>query len=168
MAGLSNAVGNKSYLKQKYTANKAQGEKLGGTEFTMSFPGYDNVGVLVRTTQLPMMQREDVEDFGPNGVKFVQSGPITNSGEIQVQCVETITGEIMKMVVDVIANKTMLDIDLSAAAESLAGGSPDALKFTLNDCKISCDQVDMATEDVTALVRPSLRIVYNWVENGLD
>lgn len=168
MAGLSNAKGNKSFLKKKYTANKAQGEKLNGTEFEMSFPDYPNVSVLVRTAQIPMMQREDVEDFGPNGVKFVQSGPLTNSGEIQVQCVETITGEVFKMIVDVVNNKTQQDIVLKASSESLAGESPDSLTFTMLDCKISCDQVDLSTEDVGQLVRPSLRIVYNWVENGAD
>lgn len=168
MAGPSNAVGRKGFLKKKYEANKAQGEKLGGTEFVMKFPGYPNLEALVRTAQIPMMQREDVEDFGPNGVKFSQYGPLTNSGEIQVQVVETITGEVCKMVVDVVANKKYLDITLQAAAESLAGDAVAAHKYEMLDCKIACDQIDLSTEDVTTLVRPSLRITYNWVDNEAD
>lgn len=168
MAGHSNAVGRKGFLKKKYEANKAQGEKLNGSEYKMTFPGYPNLETLIRTAQIPMMQREDVEDFGPNGVKFSQYGPLTNSGEIQVQCVETLTGEVCKMVVDVVANKKYLDISLQASAESLAGDAVAAHKFELLDCRIAMDQVDLSTEDVTTLVRPSLRIIYNWVDNEAD
>jgi hypothetical protein len=32
------------------------------------------------------------------------------------------------------------------------------------DCKIYSDAIDFSTEDVTAAVRPSLRIVYNWID----
>lgn len=168
MPGHQNTIGRKGYLKKKYESNKAAGEKLGGTEFSMNFPEYPNISVLVRTTQIPMMQREDVEDYGPNGMKFSQYGPLTNSGEIQVQCVETITGEVCKMIVDVVANKKYQDITLQAAAESLSGEAVSAHKFEMLDCKIACDQIDLSTEDVTVLVRPSLRITYNWVDNEAD
>jgi hypothetical protein len=163
-AGHSNAVGNKAFLKSYYTANKSQGEKLVGAEFTMVFDGDDNMGTLIRTAQMPEMTREDVEDYGPNGTKFNQHGPIRNSGEMSVQCVETISGTVLQFIKDQIENKSYTDITFSQNPESLSGSTTDAGTITLLDCKIYCDAVDFSTEDVTALVRPSLRIVYNWID----
>ncbi|EGF7384591.1 baseplate protein, partial [Escherichia coli] len=38
------------------------------------------------------------------------------------------------------------------------------LSRTYSHCKVYSDAVDFSSEDVTAVVRPTLRIVYNWVE----
>jgi hypothetical protein len=38
-----------------------------------------------------------------------------------------------------------------------------ATTIEMLDCKIYSDAIDFSTEDVTAAVRPSLRIVYNWI-----
>ncbi|SPW74171.1 putative baseplate protein [Escherichia coli] len=42
----------------------------------MTIKGYEKLSVLVRTTQLPEMTREDVEDYGPGGMKINQHGPL--------------------------------------------------------------------------------------------
>lgn len=164
MSGHTNTKGSRSFLKSNYTANKAKGEGLISAEFKMTFDGYENLTVLVRTAQMPEMTREDVEDYGPMGLKFNQHGPLRNSGEIQVQCLETISGDVMQFIKDRITAKDYIDITMSATPESLAGNVTDSTTVYMDDCKIYCDAIDMSTEDVTAFVRPSLRIVYNWVD----
>lgn len=164
MAGHSNAVGNAAYLKTQYTANKSMGEKLNGSEFLLTIVDNENLSALIRTAQLPERTREDVEDYGPNGMKFNQHGPIRNSGEMPCQCVETIKGDMLAFIKDAVNNKSYFDVIVAAAPESLGGVAPDSLSVTLYDCKIYVDGTDLSTEDVTALVRPNLRIVYNFIE----
>ncbi|HCW1469903.1 TPA: baseplate protein, partial [Escherichia coli] len=96
--GHNNTKGNRKFIKGRYTANAAKGERLVSSEFQLTFAGHEDISVLVRTSQIPEMTRENVEDYGPNGVKFNQHGPIRNSGEIQVQCVETIEGDILQFI----------------------------------------------------------------------
>lgn len=163
-SGHFNSRGNVGFLREKYDRNRLAGEKLIGAEFEMNFEGYQNLGVLVRSTQMPEMARQDVEDVGPMGLLFNQHGSLKNSGEIQVQCVETITGAVSAMVIALVKTKNYVNITIKASPESLSGAAPASLVRRMSDCKIYCDQVDMSTEDNAALVRPSLRIVYNWVD----
>lgn len=79
--GHNNTKGNRKFIKGRYTANAAKGERLVSSEFQLTFAGHEDISVLVRTSQIPEMTREDVEDYGPNGVKFNQHGPIRNSGK---------------------------------------------------------------------------------------
>ncbi|EAS5032271.1 baseplate protein [Salmonella enterica] len=166
--GHRNTRGNKKFLKARYTANVAKGEALVSSEFQLTFRGFENLSVLVRTAQIPEMTREDVEDYGPNGVKYNQHGPIRNSGELQVQCVETIEGDILQFIKDRIAAKDYVDIEMAATPESKSVGTEAkttaATTIEMLDCKIYSDAIDMSTEDVTAAVRPPLRIVYNWID----
>ncbi|EFH8163161.1 baseplate protein [Escherichia coli] len=162
--GHFNSRGNVGYLKEKYDRNRMAGEKLIGAEFELTIRGYANLSILVRTTQYPEMARQDVEDTGPMGLLFNQHGVLKNSGEIQVQCVETITGEVAAMVIEIVKTKKYVDMTIKSTPESLSGSGAASLIRELSDCKIYCDQVDLATEDNTALVRPGLRIVYNWVQ----
>lgn len=68
--GHSNTKGNKKFLKGRYTAHVAKGERLVSAEFQLTFRGHKHLSVLVRTAQIPEMTREDVEDYGPNGIKL--------------------------------------------------------------------------------------------------
>ena len=153
--GHNNTKGNRKFIKGRYTANAAKGERLVSSEFQLTFAGHE-------------VTREDVEDYGPNGVKFNQHGPIRNSGEIQVQCVETIEGDILQFIKDRIAEKDYVDITMAATPESKSSGvnavTKAATTIEMLDCKIYSDAIDFSTEDVTAAVRPSLRIVYNWID----
>lgn len=72
--GHNNTKGNRKFIKGRYTANAAKGERLVSSEFQLTFAGHEDISVLVRTSQIPEMTREDVEDYGPNGVKFNQHG----------------------------------------------------------------------------------------------
>ncbi|EMY9630640.1 baseplate protein [Salmonella enterica] len=166
--GHSNTKGNKKFLKGRYTTHVAKGERLVSAEFQLTFRGHEHLSVLVRTAQIPEMTREDVEDYGPNGIKFNQHGPIRNSGELQVQCVETIEGDILKFIKERIAAKDYVDIEMAATPESKATSvdvpTNPLTTIEMLDCKIYSDAIDMSTEDVTAAVRPPLRIVYNWID----
>ncbi len=129
----------------------------------MTIKGYENLSILIRTTQFPEMTREDVEDVGPGGLKFNQHGVMRNSGEFQASCVETIEGHVFKAVRELVREKKYVDIVISASIESKAGGD-GGMKRTFTHCKVYCDAIDMSSEDVTTAVRPSLRIVYNWAD----
>ncbi|HEY3591748.1 MAG TPA: baseplate protein [Buttiauxella sp.] len=162
MSGHFNARGDMGMLKQNYNRNKAAGEKLMGYEFEVSFAGYPELTVLVRTMQIPERSRENVEDNGPSGLKFSQYGALKNNGEIQLQCVDTLQGAVSAMIVKCVQERKYIDITLKATPESLSGLTPPAHKTELSDCMIACDQVDFSTEDTAVLVKPSLRITYNF------
>jgi len=164
MSGHSNAKGNMSFVKQQFRKNLDAGEKMSGAEFEMVFNNNPNMTVLVRTTQLPAQGRADVEDFGPMGVSFTQAGPLENKGEVTVSCVETIKGIVVPFVTDLVRGKKYVDITIRPTPESLAGKSPTGTTCRLEHCKIRCDAIDLATEDVQALVKPNMTITYNWYE----
>lgn len=164
MPGHSNSRGNIGFLKSRYQKNMAAGEKLSAAEFEMTIDGYPNFSVLVRSAQIPAIGRAEIEDFGPNGLKFVQQGPYENSGEVTVQAVETLKGEVLKSVYDIVINKKYVHINIQPTPESLAGSAPSGTAWRMEDCKLRSDAVDQSTEDVTALVKPSITITYNWKE----
>lgn len=164
MSGHFNARGDVGFLKENFNRNLGAGEKLIGSEFWMDIHGHGELSVLIRSTQIPEIAREDVEDTGPMGLKFNQHGTLKNSGEITVTCVETLEGAVYAAVVNLVRHKKYVDITIRATPESLSGVSSPSLIRKLGHCKVYCEAVDLATEDTTALVKPSLRIVYNWVE----
>lgn len=163
MSGFANTKADTAFLKSRFNKNVAAGEKLVGAEYWMTFKGYENLSILVRSTQIPEMTREDVEDFGPGGMKFNQHGTLRNSGEYQVTCAETIDGTVLAAVKDLVYGKKYIEVTVQAAAESNSGDHKGLIR-TFSHCKIYSDAVDFSSEDVTTVVRPTLRIVYNWVE----
>lgn len=163
MSGFANTKADTAFLKSRFNKNVAAGEKLIGSEYWMTFKGYENLSVLVRSTQIPEMTREDVEDFAPGGMKFNQHGTLRNSGEFQVTCAETIEGTVLAAVKDLVYGKKYIEVTVQAAAES-NGGDHKGLIRNYSHCKIYSDAVDFSSEDVTTVVRPTLRIVYNWAE----
>lgn len=163
MAGLSNAKGNLTFLKKRLDTLMGAGEKLVGCDYWVVINGHTDMSVLIRTTQLPEVAREDVEDFAPSGMKFSQYGAYRNSGEITMSVQEVLTGAVMKMVKNAVINKEMVDIDIYLAPESMGGEGNEPIA-RMEYCKLNVDAVDMSAEDVTALVRPNIRVVYNWHE----
>lgn len=164
MPGHSNTKGNIGFLKKNYQKNMAAGEKLSAAEFEMTIDGYPNLSVLVRSTQIPALGRAEIEDFGPMGLKFVQQGPYENSGEITVGAIETIKGDVLAALYDIVINKKYVNLNIKPTPESLAGGAPKGTAWRMEDSKLRCDAIDMSTEDVTALVKPQITITYNWKE----
>lgn len=158
----NNAVGNLGFLKKRFSANAAAGEKLVGSEFYVEIEGFPGLSILIRNAQLPELTREDVEDFAPSGVKTVQHGTFRNSGEWQMQCAETIKGDVLLALKSIVLGKQYVNMNFYISPESL-GGNGDPIR-KMEYCKLSLDAVDFATEDVTQIVRPSIRVVYNWQE----
>ncbi|MDC9590756.1 baseplate protein [Xenorhabdus sp. XENO-10] len=163
MAGFSNSRANKAFLRKRFNQSKAAGERLVGADYWMVIRGYEHLSILIRTTQLGEFTREDVEDYAPSGVKINQHGVFRNQGEFQFQCAETIEGDVLTAAKEWVLEKVYLDIDIYLASESKNGEWGKPIR-TYEMVKLYCDAVDMAAEDVTAIVRPSMRAVYNWQE----
>ncbi len=164
MAGHYNTEGDTTYLKNRFTQNLNAGEKLVGSEFVLNVVEYPDLSVLIRSAQFPAMGRVDVEDFGQMGLGFTQAGALENKGEITISAAETITGTVLAALREVIAAKSSVTIVVKATPESTSGDTPDSLYFKLLHCKLRCDAVDLSTEDNTAIVRPNITVVYNWVD----
>lgn len=163
MPGFANTKGDMTFLKSRFNKSLAAGERLVGAEFWMTIKGHEELSILVLTTQIPEMTREDVEDFAPGGMKINQHGPVRNSGEFQVTLGETIEGDVLKTVKEMVYGKHYMDVTMEGAAESNSGANKGLIrKYT--HCKIYSDAVDFSSEDVTSIVRPTLRIIYNWAE----
>jgi len=163
MAGFTNSKANKGYLRKRFNQSVAAGERLVGADYWMVIRGYENLSILIRTTQLGEFTREDVEDFVPSGVKINQHGVFRNQGEFQFQCAETISGEVLKAVKEWVMEKVYIDIDIYLATESNGGEQGKPIR-SYEMVKLYCDAVDLASEDVTVVVRPSMRAVFNWQE----
>lgn len=158
----NNAAGNKTYLRKRLDANAQAGEKLVGSEYWVEIENYPGLSILVRTAQLPEMTREDVEDYAPSGIKTNSHGVLRNQTEFQMQLAETITGTVLKALRSMVFNKEYLTLNFYLSPESLGGQSDPIRKMEY--CRLSCDAVDFAAEDVSQVVRPSVRVVCNWQE----
>lgn len=164
MAGFSNAAGNMGFLKQKFLKNVNAGEKMMGAEFKMTLDEYPEMEYLIRSTQMPAMGRAEVEDFGQNGLKINQQGTVENSGEVAVTFAETISGEGLRIIREIIREKKYVNVNIESTPESTAGVGADSHKFKLEFCKFRTDAIDLSTEDTAAVVKPSLTIGYNWFD----
>ena len=162
--GHSNTKGQPSFLKKRFLQNVGAGEKLGASEFEMTFDDYPNINVRVRNTQMPGERRTGQEDFGPMGLKFVQYGPRENSGELTVMCVETIKGDVLAFLTKVVRDKEYLKMTIRPTPESLNGASPKGTTCRLEHCMLVSEPLDISTEDAAALVKPTITITYNWKE----
>jgi hypothetical protein len=164
MAGFSNAKGNTSFLKQKFLKNVNAGEKMMGAEFEMTIEEYPDLSVLIRSTQMPAMGRADVEDYGQQGLGFMQAGALENKGEIAVMAAETITGSVLTALREIVRDKKYVTISIKSTPESMDGNGATAHQFKLEHCKVRSDAIDLSTEDAAAIVKPSMTITYNWVD----
>lgn len=168
MAGFENTKANRQYMKDMYLKNRQAGEKLLANNFRLKFEGFDNLTVLVRTSQYPAMGHADVEDYSQGGLLMNQSGSLENNGEITVTCTETIKGDVLRALKDIILNKKQINIEMHSESESL-GGKVDGSGCKMLDCKLRSDPIEHSTEDQVALVKPSFTIKYGWVDHeGVD
>lgn len=168
MAGFENNKVNRPYMKDMYIKNKQAGEKLLANNFRLVIEGFEDLEVLVRSTQYPAMGYADAEDFARGGLTMVQAGSLENSGEITVTATETIKGDVLKTLKDIILNKMYVDIKLHTEAESLGGAIPFS-SCKMLDCKLRSDAIEFSVEDPAALVKPSFTIKYGWVDHeGID
>lgn len=80
--GHNNTKGNRKFIKGRYTANAAKGERLVSSEFQLTFAGHEDISVLVRTSQIPEMTREiwsewcEVQPARTNSKLWGNPGPV--------------------------------------------------------------------------------------------
>ncbi len=164
MAGYANAKGNMGLLRKNYKAHVANGELVIGSEFQMTFVSEDQrLTTMIRTTQVPELKRQEIEDVGQGGIMFRQQGAFMNAGQINVTCVENLDGSLYKMIRDCVVNKKHIDVEVKLITESK--GTPVKYhEYDLYDCSIGCEALDLSTEDNTVLLKPNLLVTYNWFE----
>jgi len=162
MANISNVNQNVPLVKGSYKKMVSLGEGAKGDDFRMVIERYPNLEYLVQATQLPGLKREMIETKGPHGVMFQQQGNIMNAQDITITFKEVISGKALAALRDWVKNKRYLRINLALVSESQPE-STDPGSFTLEDCWIEIDGIDLSVEDTTVLVKPTGTIHANWI-----
>lgn len=162
MANIADVKGSVDKTRANYRKLLALGEGVSSDEFAMTFEGNDDIRYLVQTTQLPALQREIIESFGPFGVQFNQQGKFKNAQDISISFKEVITGKAYTFLRDLVKNKTYMAIKISLLGESHTSSNA-ATSLLLEDCWIELEAVDLSVEDGGTLMRPSGTLHANWV-----
>jgi len=164
MAKITGASGNTELFQKSYNTHVAKGEGLIGTDFLLEIEGFEDNATLIQAAQLPPLMREMIESYGPMGVRVLQQGNYNNAAEIPITFKEVIKGDVYKMVRDWVVNKRYLRCRLKATPESMNGKGASAHNFTMHDCWLSLDGVDLSVEDRAALVKPAGTLYANYIE----
>lgn len=162
MANISNVSGSVPLIKKSYKKWLALGEKVTGNEFKLVIEDYPDLTYLVSSTQLPMMQREMVETYGPNGVKFMQQGRYVNAQDVTITFEEVITGKMYQALRDWVKNKKYLKVTMGLVSESQTTSS-EYTTVVMEDCWIELEGVDLSKEDGATVVKPSGTLHANWI-----
>ena len=157
-----NAKGNKNFIKEKFLKGRALGERANASHFSMKVKGYPGLDYRIASTQLPALERELIESYGPMGTNSNYQGNLKNAGELTVVIEETIDAKAMKDLIDIIDNKKYVDIEVAMTPEDTSGAPSMTAK--LSECSLACEAADLANESVTEFVKVSVTFRYNWVE----
>ena len=161
MPNISNVVGNLSLAKTVYSKLLGYGEGATGDDFEMTISEYPDLAFLCQTTQLPAMARENIESYGPHGVKFNQQGRYINAQDVPVSFKEVITGKSYEALRECVKEKKYLDVEIRLKSESNESGA-ESTTVLLEDCWLELEGVDLSVEDAT-IVKPTGTIHANWV-----
>ncbi len=161
MPNINTQGANIPLVKRSYKKLLALGEGINSTDFTMVFDGYENLGYLVQTGQLPEMKREVIDSKGSHGVMFKQQGNFINAGDVTIAFKEVISGELLTTLRKIVKEKIYLDIFLTLNSETKPEGIPGS-NLLLEDCWIELDATDLDNDSGTTLIKPSGTIHYNW------
>ena len=115
---------------------------------------------LVQATQLPALQRENIETYGPQGVQFNQQGRFKNAQDIPITFKEVIKGVAYATIRDWVAKKHYLSVELHISGESYRDAKP-GLFLLMENCWLELDGVDLNVEDA-AIIKPSGTLHTNW------
>lgn len=162
MANISGVEANIPLIKKSYKKFVALGERVTGNEFKMVIEDYPDLTYLVSTVQLPMMQREMVELYGPSGVKFMQQGRYINAQDVSITFEEVISGKMYEALRDWVKNKQYLKVTMGLVSESQTTSS-EFTTVVMEDCWIELEGVDLSKEDGAAAIKPSGTIHANWI-----
>lgn len=162
MANISDVKGSVDLVKKSYKKFMALGEGVSGDEFMMKIEGYDDLGFLVQTSQLPAIMRENIESYGPHGIQFNQQGRFKNAQDVPVSFKEVISGKAYKALREWIKEKKYLKVTLALVGESFSSSKPETT-VVMEDCWIEIEGADLSVEDGATLVKPSGTLHANWV-----
>lgn len=162
MANITDVYGNIPKYKAGYKKLLGLGEGIASDEFIMTIENYPEIRWLIQATQLPALQRENIESYGPHGVQFNQAGKYKNAQDVTITIKETIKGYAYKFLRECVQNKTYLTIKLACTGESFTGGNGHT-DVLLEDAWIEIDAQDLQVDDGTTLVRPSGTIHASWI-----
>lgn len=157
-----NAKGQRNFIREKFIAHRKVGERLNASHYEMIVDGYPNLTLKIAATQLPGLERVLIESFGAMGVESNHQGNIKNAGEVNTSIEETIKGDTLKDLNKIIYNKEYMDITINVTPEEKAGEA--IYTCELLECSLMYDNVDLANESVTELVKPAVTIRYNWAD----
>lgn len=161
MPNITGVKGNVKKIRHAYRKLVGLGEGAKADDFIMAIEGNADIRYLVQVSQLPAMQREPVETYGPFGVQFVQMGRYKNAVEVPITFKEIISGKVYEFLREKLKNKDYIEIQLALAGESYPSSIP-ANSIKMEDCWIELDGVDLSVEDNT-LVRPAGTLHANWI-----
>lgn len=162
MSLTTGAKGNRNTFKQHFMKSRAVGERQNAAHFAMSFDGFDDLNIKVSSTQLPAMERELIESYGAMGTMQNFQGNWKNAGEITVVIEETIKGDTLATLRNIIYNKLYVDVTVDLTPEDIDFKASTSCRML--ECSLMCDVVELANESVTELVKPSVTLRYNFVE----
>lgn len=162
MGNISDVKGNIELVKGSYKKMVALGEGVTGDEFVMTIEGYSDLRYLIQSTQLPGMQRANVESFGPHGVKFNQQGSYINAQDVSITFKEVIKGTALKALREWVKEKKYLKVVIGLVGESSPTSNSDTT-VVLEDCWIEMEAVDLGVEDGAQIIKPSGTLHANWV-----
>ena len=145
--------------------SKDNGNKFGNKDnFSRYADGvggsFANLKFLVQATQLPPLQRENIETYGPQGVQFNQQGRFKNAQDIPITFKEVIKGVAYATIRDWVAKKHYLSVELHISGESYRDAKP-GLFLLMENCWLELDGVDLNVEDA-AIIKPSGTLHANW------
>lgn len=161
MANISGVKQNVGLVRNSYRKFLSMGEGAKADDFRMLIEGYPDIEFLIQATQIPPVQREPVESYGPHGVQFTQQGRFKNYQEVAITYKEVITGKVYKCLRECVREKKYLRITLALISES----EPIAKQHTswvFEDAWLTLEGADLDVENNT-LIKPSGTIHANWV-----
>ncbi len=163
MANISNVKQNVGLVRNSYRKFLALGEGATSDDFKMTIEGYPDLEFLIQATQIPPLEREVVEGYGPHGVQFNQQGRYKNYQEVPITFKEVISGKVYQALRAMVREKKYLKISLGLICES-DPQSKQHISWTCEDAWITLEGADLSVEDNT-LIKPNGTIHANWVSH---
>ncbi|MAD46089.1 MAG: baseplate protein [Oceanospirillaceae bacterium] len=151
------------FLQDAYAQNAAVGEKISAYEFRATLDNNPDLSVLVRSSQIPGIGREVIEDKTSMGLTMNQHGALKNAGEISLQCVESGDARLVQFIIDAVHNRRYIDIQLELTPESKSGVANAYHDITLLHSLLASEAADVSTDDTTALLKFPINVTYNWI-----
>ena len=138
----------------------ALGERAVQSDFKVTFEGYEDLWVLIRTAQTPAISRGDnVEDFGPFGMAFQQYGNLKRDGDISANIVEVKSGRALKAIRSIVEDRQYINVKVELVGEGQKGDG-----WELQMCTVQAEPGDLDVEGQTTALRIPLQIHHNWFE----